>query len=38
MLNEMGIAVIYPNIRGSTGYGKKYLAADDVEKREDSVK
>ncbi|KIK99538.1 hypothetical protein PAXRUDRAFT_822615 [Paxillus rubicundulus Ve08.2h10] len=38
LLNELGIAVIYPNVRGSSGYGKKYMAADDVEKREDSVK
>lgn len=38
MLNELGLAVIYPNVRGSTGYGKKYLAADDIEKREDSVR
>jgi dipeptidyl aminopeptidase/acylaminoacyl peptidase len=38
ILNEMGCAVIYPNVRGSSEYGKRYLAADDVEKREDSVK
>ncbi|EGO01081.1 hypothetical protein SERLA73DRAFT_72051 [Serpula lacrymans var. lacrymans S7.3] len=38
LLNELGCAVIYPNVRGSSGYGKKYMAADDVEKREDSVK
>ncbi|KAF9224794.1 alpha beta-hydrolase [Gyrodon lividus] len=38
LLNELGIAVIYPNVRGSAGYGAKYMAADDVEKREDSVK
>lgn len=30
--------MIYPNVRGSIGYGKKYLAADDVYKREDAVK
>jgi len=29
---------MYPNVRGSSGYGKAFLAADDVEKREDSVK
>ena len=33
-----GYAVIGPNVRGSTGYGKKYLAMDDIEKRLDSVK
>ncbi|KIM86274.1 hypothetical protein PILCRDRAFT_321523 [Piloderma croceum F 1598] len=38
LLNEMGCAVMYPNVRGSSGYGKAFLAADDVEKREDSVK
>jgi hypothetical protein len=38
LLNELGCAVIYPNVRGSTGYGKRYRAMDDVFKREDSVK
>lgn len=33
-----GYAVIAPNVRGSSGYGKKYLALDDIEKRMDSVK
>ena len=37
-LNELGIAVICPNVRGSSGYGKTYLALDNAEKREDSVK
>lgn len=37
-LNELGIAVIYPNVRGSAGYGKTYVALDNAEKREDSVK
>ena len=30
--------MIAPNVRGSAGYGKKYLALDDIEKRLDSVK
>ncbi|KIY51562.1 alpha/beta-hydrolase [Fistulina hepatica ATCC 64428] len=38
VLNVMGCAIIYPNVRGSSGYGRTYLKADDVEKREDSVK
>jgi len=38
LLNELGCAIIYPNVRGSTGYGKRYCALDDVFKREDSVK
>ena len=36
--NELGIAVICPNVRGSDGYGKSYLLLDNWEKREDSVK
>ena len=37
-LNELGIAVLAPNIRGSSGYGKDYLLLDNGYKREDSVK
>ncbi len=37
-LNDMGIAVIRPNVRGSAGYGKTYLQLDNAEKREDSVR
>lgn len=37
-LNELGFAVIYPNVRGSAGYGKTYLKLDNAERREDSVK
>lgn len=33
-----GYAVIAPNVRGSSGYGKKYLALDDIKNRMDSVK
>lgn len=32
-----GYAVLAPNVRGSTGYGKTYKHLDDVEKRMDSV-
>lgn len=35
---ELGFAVIAPNVRGSTGYGKTFVALDDGIKREDSVK
>jgi len=37
-VNELGIAVISPNVRGSTGYGKTFVALDNGMKREDSVK
>jgi dipeptidyl aminopeptidase/acylaminoacyl peptidase len=37
-LNELGVAVIYPNVRGSTGYGKTFLSLDNGMKREDSYK
>jgi dipeptidyl aminopeptidase/acylaminoacyl peptidase len=37
-INELGIAVIAPNVRGSNGYGKDYLLMDNAEKRESSVK
>jgi dipeptidyl aminopeptidase/acylaminoacyl peptidase len=33
-----GYAILAPNVRGSTGYGKTYTHLDDVQKREDSVK
>lgn len=37
-LNELGIAIIEPNVRGSRGYGKTFLALDNGTKREDSVR
>ncbi|MBI5216533.1 MAG: S9 family peptidase [Ignavibacteriae bacterium] len=37
-LNEMGVAMIFPNIRGSTGYGKTFVKLDNGFKREDSYK
>ncbi len=36
-LDELGVALVYPNVRGSTGYGKSYVALDNGERREDSV-
>ncbi|MGN7726869.1 S9 family peptidase [Luteimonas sp. 22616] len=38
LLNELGVAVLVPNVRGSSGYGKSYLALDNAALREDSVK
>jgi dipeptidyl aminopeptidase/acylaminoacyl peptidase len=32
-----GYAILAPNVRGSSGYGKAYMALDDVERRMDSV-
>ena len=37
-VNELGIAIIEPNVRGSTGYGKTFVALDNGRLREDSVK
>src|ERR1044071_8923960 len=37
-LSEMGVAILFPNIRGSTGFGKTYVAMDNGFKREDSYK
>jgi dipeptidyl aminopeptidase/acylaminoacyl peptidase len=37
-IDELGIAIIEPNVRGSTGYGKTFVALDNGMKREDSVK
>jgi len=36
--NEMGVAYITPNVRGSSGFGKRYIAKDNGFLREDSVK
>jgi dipeptidyl aminopeptidase/acylaminoacyl peptidase len=38
LLNELGIALIYPNVRGSTGYGKTFTLLDNGFKREDTYK
>ena len=37
-IQDLGIAVIQPNVRGSTGYGKTFLTLDNGMLREDSVK
>jgi len=37
-IDELGVAIIYPNVRGSTGYGKKFVALDNGYLRENSVK
>lgn len=37
-LNELGIAIIYPNVRGSTGFGRAYLDADNGKARAGAIK
>jgi dipeptidyl aminopeptidase/acylaminoacyl peptidase len=37
MLLNQGFAVLLPNVRGSSGYGRAYMESDDVERRLDSV-
>ncbi len=38
LINELGIAVIFPNVRGSTGFGRTFVSLDNGMKREDSVR
>ena len=39
LINELGIAIFFPNVRGSSGYGKRFVSLDNGPfKREDSVK
>ncbi len=37
-LNELGVAMLLPNVRGSTGYGKSFLKLDNGLKRDDTYK
>ena len=37
-VNELGVAVVYPNVRGSSGFGKTFVMLDNGMKREDSVR
>ena len=37
-INELGCAIVFPNIRGSSGYGKTFVQLDNGLKREDSYK
>jgi hypothetical protein len=38
LVNELGYAVIAPNVRGSSGSGRTFLGLDNGELREDSVR
>jgi dipeptidyl aminopeptidase/acylaminoacyl peptidase len=37
-IDELGIALFFPNVRGSSGFGKTFLTLDNGFKREDSVR
>ena len=37
-VNELGLAVVAPNVRGSSGYGRTWLSLDNGTLREDSVR
>ena len=37
-MSELGVALVFPNVRGSTGYGKTFVKLDNALKREDSVR
>lgn len=38
-VNELGIAMFYPNVRGSSGFGKRFVNLDNgPDRREDSVR
>jgi len=37
-MNELGVAIIYPNVRGSTGFGKTFMGLDDGRLREGPTK
>lgn len=38
LLLERGVAILEPNVRGSSGYGKTFLDLDNGQRREDSVR
>jgi dipeptidyl aminopeptidase/acylaminoacyl peptidase len=38
LVGELGVAMIFPNVRGSAGFGKTFLKLDNGKLREDSVK
>ena len=38
ILNELGAAIIYPNVRGSAGFGRRYERLDDGKLRVNAVK
>lgn len=38
LTNELGLSVVVPNVRGSTGYGRSYTLLDNGLRREDAVR
>ena len=38
LINELGVAILYPNVRGSTGYGKTFTQLDNGFLRENTYK
>jgi dipeptidyl aminopeptidase/acylaminoacyl peptidase len=38
LLNELGVAILYPNVRGSLGFGRKFAQMDNGRGREGAVK
>ncbi|RUL87720.1 S9 family peptidase [Tautonia sociabilis] len=38
LVTELGLALVVPNVRGSSGYGLSYLRLDDRDRREDAVR
>ena len=39
LINELGVAIFFPNVRGSTGYGKRFVSLDNgPDLRENSVR
>jgi dipeptidyl aminopeptidase/acylaminoacyl peptidase len=38
LLNELGVAIVLPNVRGSTGYGKEFTKLDNGFHRDDTYK
>lgn len=38
LLNELGIAILYPNVRGSSGFGRRFQQLDDGKLRGNAVK
>jgi dipeptidyl aminopeptidase/acylaminoacyl peptidase len=38
LLDGLGVALLFPNVRGSTGYGKTFTRLDNGARREDAIK